>query len=208
MLNLAILVSGGGTNLQSIIDNIKSGYLNRCKISIVISNKEGAYALTRAKDNNIEAVIVTKNSKTVEEFDNEILGILENHKIDLIVLAGFLSILGNDFIDTYKNRIINIHPSLIPAFSGEGYYGLIPHKEAIEYGVKITGATVHFVNILADNGPIIFQQAVQVFDNDTPQILQRRVMEEAECIILPKAIKYISENRLKIEGRRVLINEK
>jgi phosphoribosylglycinamide formyltransferase-1 len=208
MLKIGVLVSGGGTNLQAIIDRIEDGYLDKCRIAAVISNKENAFALNRAKKHNINAIYLPKGDLSAKEYDNKLVEQLEAFKVDLVVLAGFMCILGEDFINKFKDRIINIHPSLIPAFCGRGYYGLIPHKRALEYGVKITGATVHFVELDADAGPIILQKAVEVKNGDTPEILQKRVMEEAEWKLLPEAIKLISEDRIKKDGRKVTIINK
>ncbi|HOQ00367.1 MAG TPA: phosphoribosylglycinamide formyltransferase [Acetivibrio clariflavus] len=206
MLKLGVLVSGGGTNLQAIIDKIESGYLNNCTIVTVISSKPDAYALERARKHNIEGVCIPrKNFDSIEEYDRALIAHLEKRDVDLVVMAGFLSILGETFTKRYKNSIINVHPSLIPSFCGKGYYGLIPHIKALEYGVKVTGATVHFVELEADAGPIILQKAVYVKEDDTPETLQKRVMEEAEWDILPRAIKLISENKVVVEGRKVKI---
>mgnify|MGYP001022088541 CR=1 FL=1 len=206
MLKLGVLVSGGGTNLQAIIDKIESGYLNNCEIVTVVSSKPDVYALERARKHNIEGVcIARKNFNSIEEYDRALIEHLEKRGVDLVVMAGFLSILGETFTKKYKDSIINVHPSLIPSFCGKGYYGLIPHIKALEYGVKVTGATVHFVELEADAGPIILQKAVYVREDDTPETLQKRVMEEAEWDILPRAIKLISENKVVVEGRRVRI---
>jgi len=206
-LNIGVLVSGGGTNLQAIIDNINSGKLPNCKIVVVISSREDAYALKRAENNNIPAICIPrKNYSTIDEYDEALIYELEKKNTDLVVMAGFLSIVGEKFISRFHRRIINVHPSLIPSFCGKGYYGIKPHEKALEYGVKVTGATVHFVELEPDAGPIILQKAVYVRDDDTPETLQKRVMEEAEWQILPEAIKLISEGRLKILGRRVLID--
>lgn len=206
MLKLGVLVSGGGTNLQAIIDKIESGYLSNCTIVTVISSKPDAYALERARKHNIEGVCIPRKSfDSIEEYDRALIAHLEKRDVDLVVMAGFLSILGETFTKRYKNRIINVHPSLIPSFCGKGYYGLIPHIKALEYGVKVTGATVHFVELEADAGPIILQKAVYIEEGDTPETLQKRVMEEAEWDILPRAIKLISENKVVIEGRTVKI---
>ena len=188
---IAVMVSGGGTNLQALIDAQKSGIIHSGKIELVISNREDAYALERAKRNGIPALV----SKQEEEM---IRG-LEEAEIDLVVLAGFLKILSPAFIRRFENRIINIHPALIPSFCGKGAYGLHVHEMALDYGVKVTGATVHFVNEVPDGGKIILQKAVEVREGDTPEVLQRRVMEQAEWIILPKATEMISEKIL--EGR-------
>jgi phosphoribosylglycinamide formyltransferase 1 len=209
MLKIAVLVSGGGTNLQAIIDKIEQGVLKNVSIEVVISSKSGAYALERAKKYGIKtAVISPKDYETKEAFEKALLSEINCNKVDLIVLAGYLVILPEQLVKNYANKIINIHPSLIPAFCGTGYYGLKVHEAVLKRGVKITGATVHFVDEGTDTGPIILQKAVEVRDNDTPEVLQRRVMEEAEWHILPKAIELIAENRLKVEGNRVFITNK
>lgn len=206
MLKIGVLVSGGGTNLQAIIDKVESGYLSNCSIVTVISSRPDTYALERARKHNIEGVCISrKNFTSIEEYDLALISDLESHGVELVVMAGFLSILGETFTKRYEGRIINVHPALIPSFCGKGYYGLIPHIKALEYGVKVTGATVHFVELEADAGPIIMQKAVYIKEDDTPETLQKRVMEEAEWDILPKAIKLISENKVRIEGRRVKI---
>lgn len=206
MLKIGVLVSGGGTNLQAIIDKIENGYLNNCSIVTVISSKPDTYALERARKHNIEGVCIARKSfNSIEEYDRALIEHLGKRGVDLVVMAGFLSILGETFTKRYKDSIINVHPSLIPSFCGKGYYGLIPHIKALEYGVKVTGATVHFVELEADAGPIILQKAVYIKEDDTPETLQKRVMEEAEWDILPRAIKLISENKVVIEGRRVKI---
>jgi phosphoribosylglycinamide formyltransferase-1 len=186
---IAVLVSGGGTNLQALIDAQKSGQLSSGEIVLVISNKEGAYALKRAEDNGIEAVTITKKAAGGQEaFERAVKKLLDERGIQLIVLAGFMSILSGKFTSCYPERIINVHPALIPSFCGEGYYGLRVHEAALNYGVKVTGATVHFVNEIPDGGRIILQKAVDVLEGDTPETLQRRVMEQAEWIILPEAV--------------------
>lgn len=206
MLKLGIMVSGGGTNLQAIIDKIKSGFLADCRIAAVVAGRPGVYALERAKMNDIPAVVISKKSfSTVEEYDQALIGHFRKYDVGLVVLAGFLSMLGEGFVNAYHNRIINIHPSLIPSFCGKGFYGLIPHIKALEYGVKVTGATAHFVDYEYDAGPIILQKAVAVMPGDTPESLQLRVMREAEWEILPEAIRLFSEGRLEIEGRKVSI---
>jgi len=206
MLRLGVLVSGGGTNLQAIIDKIESGYLKDITIATVVSSREGAFALERAKKHGIDCRTISRKSfSTLEEYDRALIEHFRARGVELVVLAGFLSMLGKIFIDEYKNRIINVHPSLIPSFCGKGYYGIIPHQKALEYGVKVTGATTHFVDLEYDSGPIILQKAVEVKDDDTPETLQRRVMEEAEWQILPESIRLFSEGRLVIEGRRVRI---
>ena len=196
-IRIAVFVSGGGTNLQALIDAQKSGIIKSGEIVLVVSNKEGAYALERAKNNNIKAVTVArKNFATVDDFENELLKVLEENNIDFIVFAGFLAILSDRVTSKYPNRIINIHPSLIPAFCGKGYYGLKVHESALEYGVKVTGATVHYVNEVTDGGKIIAQKAVEVKEGDTPEILQKRVMEEAEWVLLPKATEDVCKKLL------------
>ena len=190
---IAVLVSGGGTNLQALIDAEKSGIIKSGEIELVISSKEGAYALERAKAAGIKAETVSKkNLKTQEEFENKIKQLLSAEKIDFIVLAGFMSILSGDFVKAYPERIINVHPSLIPSFCGKGFYGLRVHEAALNYGVKVTGATVHFVNEIPDGGRIIAQKAVEIKEGDTPESLQRRVMEQAEWKILPLAAELVS----------------
>ena len=182
---IAVLVSGGGTNLQALIDAQKSGIIKSGEIALVGSNKADAYALERAKNNGIEGFVMRDEAHLLEKLAEE--------RIDLIVLAGFLKILSEDFIRAYEDRIINIHPSLIPSFCGKGAYGLKVHEMALEYGVKVTGATVHFVNEIPDGGKIIAQKAVEILEDDTPETLQRRVMEQAEWILLPQAVERISE---------------
>ena len=186
---IAVLVSGGGTNLQALMDAERSGIIDSGEIVLVISNNEGAYALERARNAGIEAHAVTKKAHGGQAgFEVAVRDLIDSKGIDLIVLAGFLSILSEDFVKHYDHRIINIHPALIPSFCGPGYYGLKPHIAALERGVKVTGATVHYVNEIADGGEIIAQKAVYIQDGDTPETLQRRVMEEAEWIILPQAV--------------------
>ncbi|MBE7020520.1 MAG: phosphoribosylglycinamide formyltransferase [Ruminococcaceae bacterium] len=193
MLNIAVLVSGSGSNLQAIIDEMKKGEING-KIVTVVSNKPDVYALKRAEDNNIPTKVIV--SKGNNDFDKELLSHLKELKVDLIVLAGFLCILKGDILKEYSNKIINVHPSLIPSFCGDGFYGLKVHEAALNYGVKVTGATVHFVNEITDGGKIIIQKAVYIKEGDTPEILQRRVMEEAEWKILPQAVKMICNGGL------------
>ena len=192
---IAVLVSGGGTNLQALIDAQGRGEIPHGEISLVISNKEGAYALERAATAGIPAVVITKAAcgGDQESFEDALLAQLAACEIDLIVLAGFMSILSQRFTDAYAKRILNVHPSLIPSFCGEGFYGLRVHRAALDYGVKVTGATVHFVNEIPDGGEIILQKAVAIEEGDTPEILQRRVMEQAEWIILPRAVEIVSE---------------
>lgn len=202
MFKIAVLVSGGGSNLQAIIDSIESNYLN-CSIEYVISDKMGAFGIERAEKHNIKTLIVERKEYGANLSD-KILEILDG-KVDLIVLAGFLSILRGAIIDKFKNRIINIHPSLIPSFCGKGMYGLKVHEKAIEYGVKIAGCTVHFVDEGTDTGSIIIQKAVEVCDDDTPEILQKRVLVE-EHKALPEAIKLISEGKINFDRRRCIID--
>ncbi len=207
MLKIGVMVSGGGTNLQAIIDGIKGGSITNTEIAVVISNNKNAYALTRAKENDIEALCISpKDFENREDFNKALIAKLDEYSLDLIVLAGCLVVLPKELIAKYRNKIINIHPALIPSFCGKGFYGLKVHEEALKRGVKITGATVHFVDEGTDTGPIIFQKAVEVKDDDTPEILQRRVMEEAEWIIMPKAIDYIANGRVRITGNKVLID--
>ena len=186
---IAVLVSGGGTNLQALIDaNLQAG-----EIALVVSSRPGVYALERAYRAGIPSVVIAKKGSTQEAFEEKLRAALEEYRIDLIVLAGFLTILSEDFTRRYPRRILNIHPSLIPAFCGEGYYGLRVHEAALARGVKLTGAIVHFVNEIPDGGEIILQKAVEVKDGDTPEILQRRVMEQAEWKLLPQAVELVSE---------------
>lgn len=204
MLKIAVMVSGGGTNLQAIIDAIDSGKITNTEISVVISNNKNAYALERAKNHNIEALCVSpKDYTTREEFNEALLKKVQSFDVDLVVLAGFLVAIPDAMVDAYENRIINIHPSLIPSFCGVGYYGLKVHEAALERGVKITGATVHFVDKGTDTGPIIAQQPVEVLENDTPKELQQRVMEQAEWIILPRAINDIANGKITVENHKV-----
>ena len=197
MVKIAVFVSGGGTNLQALIDAEKSGIIKSGKICLVLSNKEGAYALERAKSNGKKTVTIVKSQfNDVASYEQEMIKVLNENQIDLIVLAGFMSILSKNFTDRYKDRILNVHPSLIPSFCGEGYYGLRVHQAALNYGVKVTGATVHFVNEIPDGGKIIKQKAVEVKEGDTPEILQKRVMQEAEWIILPLAVEEVSKSLL------------
>lgn len=200
MLQIAVLVSGGGTNLQAIIDKINSGELD-CKINRVISDNKDAYALERAKKHNIDTKVIEFN----KDFNENLLSALEESGAELIVAAGFLKVLSSEIIHRYRHKIVNIHPSLIPSFCGKGFYGIKVHEKALERGIKITGATVHFVDEGTDTGPIIMQQAVSVMDDDTPQSLQKRVMEEAEQVILPDSLKLIAEGRVYIENGKAKI---
>ena len=195
---IAVLVSGGGTNLQAILDAQNSGAVHSGEVVLVISNNKDAYALTRAANAGIKSVYISKKElKTQAAFEAALINALEENGIDLIVLAGFMSILSGDFTSRYPKRILNVHPALIPSFCGKGYYGLKVHEAALEKGVKVTGATVHFVNEIPDGGEIIAQKAVEVMDGDTPEILQRRVMEQAEWIILPRSIEKIADEWMK-----------
>ena len=199
LVKVAVLVSGGGTNLQAIIDFAGEGKVESGKIVKVISSKAGVYALERAADAEIESAVVQRKGKTQQEFESGLLKELNECGAEVIVLAGFMNILSKDFTDRYKNRIINVHPALIPSFCGEGFYGLKVHEAALNYGVKVTGATVHFVNEIADGGKIIMQKAVKVKDKDTPEALQRRVMEEAEWKILPASLELVCKMVIKGE---------
>lgn len=197
LANIAVFVSGGGTNLQAILDAIDKGIISSGKVTLVVSNKKDVYALERAKSHNIESLVLLKKELGSQEaFEDALLKVLKERDIDLIVLAGFLAILSERFVKEYPNRIINVHPSLIPSFCGDGFYGLRVHEAALAKGVKVTGATVHFVNEITDGGKIILQKAVEVKEGDTPEVLQRRVMEEAEWKILPQAVEMVSKQLL------------
>lgn len=198
MKRIGILVSGGGTNLQALIDAEKSGIIKSGKIVTVVSDRQGAYALERAANAGIDNKLIDKKQYAVkEEFDKALCKYMQEKNVDIVVLAGFLSILGKEFLTAYGDRIINVHPSLIPSFCGDGFYGLKVHKAALDYGVKVTGATVHFVNEITDGGRIILQKAVEVKPDDTPETLQRRVMEEAEWNILPRAVELVCGEEVK-----------
>ena len=206
MLKLAVLVSGGGTNLQAIIDAISAGKITNACISVVISNNANAYALERARAHGIEALCISpKDFESREAFNQAFLDKLNSYNVDLVVLAGFLVVLPEMMIKEYTNRIVNIHPSLIPSFCGKGFYGLKVHEGVLARGVKVTGATVHFVDEGTDTGPIILQKAVEVEQGDTPEVLQRRVMEQAEWVILPKAIDLIANGKVSVEDGDVII---
>ena len=208
MLKTAVLVAGGGTNLQAIIDAVSDGKITNAEISLVISNNPGVYALERAKKAGIRnRVIAPKDFETRDDFHAALLKTLQDEGIDLIVLAGYLVKIPAEMIHAYPNRIINVHPSLIPSFCGTGYYGLKVHEGVLSRGVKVTGATVHFVDENMDTGPIILQKAVNVEDGDTPKTLQRRVMEQAEWKILPQAIDLIANGKVKVEDGRTRITE-
>ncbi len=203
MKNIAVLVSGGGTNLGALIDAANEGKIQSGTLALVVSSNPEAYALQRAKDAGIKSIIIEK--KNNPHFEEDLIRSLIAHQIDLVVLAGFMLILSEKFIRHFENRIINVHPSLIPAFCGKGYYGLAVHRAALEYGVKLTGATVHFVNEVPDGGAIILQKSVEILESDTPESLQKRVMEEAEWELLPRAVSLFCEEKLTISGRRVII---
>ena len=204
--NIIVLVSGGGTNLQALIDAQNNGQIIGGKISCVISSNPNAYALVRAKENGIPTRIIPRKSyKDNKSYSEAVLEALYEEYADLIVLAGFMTILGKQFISAFENRIINIHPSLIPSFCGEGYYGLRVHEEALNRGVKVTGATAHFVNEVCDGGPIIIQKAVEIQNGDTPEILQKRVMEQAEWKILPRAVSLFCEDKIIVKDNKTEI---
>ena len=208
MLKVAVLVSGGGTNLQAILDAMDSGKITNAKVSVVISNNKNAYALERAKKHGIEALCISpKDFEDRAGFNQAFLEKLNSYQVDLVVLAGFLVVLPEAMIKQYRNRIINIHPSLIPSFCGKGYYGLAVHEGALARGVKVTGATVHFVDEGTDTGPIILQKAVAVEQGDTPEVLQRRVMEQAEWLILPQAIDMIANGKISVCEGQVIVTE-
>lgn len=205
MLKIGVLVSGVGTNLQAIMDAIPRDNIN-AEIVTVVSNKPDAYALERAKNNGINAVSIRKKDySSGDEYEQVLINHFNSKGVQLVVMAGFMVILSNKFVNAFENRIMNIHPALIPSFCGEGFYGLHVHEAALKKGVKITGATVHFVSPVTDGGPIILQKAVEVLDDDTPETLQKRVMEQAEWVIYPQAIKLYAENRLVIENDKVKI---
>lgn len=200
LVRIAVLVSGGGTNLQALIDAEASGIIKSGKLALVVSSNRNAYALKRAENAGIPvAVIPKKDCTSNEDFEKKLLSVLIEYKIEMIILAGFLSILSKDFTSKYPDRIINVHPSLIPSFCGAGFYGLSIHEKVLKYGCKVTGATVHFVNEIPDGGKIISQKAVEINDLDTPQLLQQRVMREAEWVLLPRAAETVSAQILKIK---------
>ena len=208
MLRVVVMVSGGGTNLQAILDAVDAGRITNTEIVGVISNNKNAYALTRAAEHGIKAECISpKDYESIAEFNDALIGGVDSYQPDLVVLAGYLVVIPPEMIAKYRNRMINIHPSLIPAFCGTGFYGLKVHEAALERGVKVVGATVHFVDEGTDTGPIILQKAVEVENGDTPEILQHRVMEQAEWKILPKAIDLIANGRVKVEGRRTVIED-
>ena len=191
--NIAVFVSGGGTNLQALLDAERAGIIKSGTIKLVVSNNKDAYALTRAKNYNVETrVVLRRDYENSHDFEAALIGVLKEADIDMIVLAGFMSILSDYFINEYRDRMINVHPSLIPSFCGKGCYGIHVHEKALEYGVKVTGATVHYVNEIPDGGKIILQKAVEIQEGDTPEVLQKRVMEQAEWIILPQATELVA----------------
>ena len=207
-MKIAVFVSGGGTNLQAIIDNIKSGYLEGVEICLVVASNSSAYALTRASDNGIPSCVLSvKDFADRDSWDQAVLDKVESSGAELIVLAGYLSLLGDKVVKAYSNRIINIHPALIPSFCGAGMYGIKPHKAVLARGVKVSGATVHFVNENYDDGPIILQKAVDVLPGDTPEILQKRIMKECEQVILPRAIRLIADGKVAIENNIAYVKE-
>ena len=209
MLRVAVLVSGGGTNLQAIIDSIAKGSITNTEIAVVISNNKNAYALERANNAGIDSVCVSpKDFDNRELFNDALIAKIDEYNVDLIVLAGCLVVLPKKLIDKYEGKIINIHPSLIPAFCGTGFYGLKVHEEALKRGVKVTGATCHFVDAGTDTGPIIYQKTVEVLEDDTPEVLQKRVMEQAEWIIMPQAIDDIANGRITIDSDNHVIISK
>ena len=206
MLNIAVLVSGGGTNLQAIIDAIEDKTIEEARICLVLSNNRGVYALERAEKAGIPAAVVSpRDYPSRERFNQALLAKVQESGADLVVLAGFLCVIPEEMVRAYENRILNIHPSLIPSFCGTGYYGLKVHEAALQRGVRISGATVHFVDSGTDTGPILLQKAVEVQPDDTPKTLQRRIMEQAEWKILPQAISLIARGRVRVEGRKVTI---
>lgn len=207
MLRIGALVSGGGTNLQAIIDAIENGLIPHAQISVVISNSKKAFALERAKNAKIPTKVIIRNEyASSAEFDLTLADELRSYDVDLVLLAGFMAILGSDFFTHFENRVMNIHPALIPAFSGPGYYGLKVHKAILEYGCKVTGATVHFVTPEVDAGPVILQKPVLIQQDDTPEILQKRVMEEAEWQIYPEAVRLFALGKIRVMGRQVIID--
>lgn len=205
-VNIAVFVSGSGTNLQAVIDGIKSGKITNGQISLVLSRKDDAYALTRAKENNIPVEIIRRKDYPDEkEFSDKVLEKITPYDIDLVILAGFMSVLSEKFIKLYENKILNVHPALIPAFCGRGFYGIKVHEQVLERGVKLSGATVHFVNEITDGGPIILQKAIEINDDDTPESLQKRIMIECEQIILCEAVNLFCSGRLDVRENKVYI---
>lgn len=208
MLRIGVLVSGSGTNLQALIDAENRGEITNGKIAFVIASKSGVYALERAEKAGIKTLeLPRKNYADSDQYSTALINALKKEEIDLVVLAGFLTITNDEFVTEFENKIINVHPALIPAFCGKGFYGLHVHEAALERGVKLTGATVHFVNEICDGGPIILQKVTEVLEGDTPEILQKRVMENCEWDILPKAVSLFCEGRLKVQDNKVIIKE-
>lgn len=208
MKNIVVLVSGGGTNLQALIDASERGEIENGRISCVVSSNPNAYAIERAKKHGIDyAVIRRKDYESLDSYDEALTALLLEKEADLVVLAGFMTILGDKVIKQFENRMINIHPSLIPSFCGAGFYGLKVHEAALARGVKVTGATVHFVNEICDGGPIILQKAVEISDDDTAETLQRKVMEQAEWKILPKAVSLFCSDKISVQGGRTIIKD-
>lgn len=206
MLKIAVLVSGGGTNLQALLNAEKAGGIPGGAVSLVVSSNPKAYALERARKAGVPAKVLRRRDFPGQrDYDDALLGLLKGNGIGLVILAGFMTIISGRVVNEFPNRIMNIHPSLIPSFCGEGYYGLRVHEEALKRGVKVTGATVHFVNEICDGGPIILQKAVEVREGDTPEILQKRVMEQAEWKLLPQAAALFCSGKLKVENGRVII---
>ena len=206
-VRVAVLVSGGGTNLQALLDAGARGELPRVEFALVISSTSDAYALERAEKAGVPTLVIERRGKKRETFTRLLCEALQTAQIDLVVFAGFMVILSPQFFEVFENRAMNVHPALIPAFCGEGYYGLHVHEQALAYGVKVTGATVHFATAVTDGGPIILQKAIPVEEDDTPETLQRRVMEQCEWVILPQAVRLFSEGRLSVDGRIVRIRE-
>ena len=208
MLRVAVLVSGGGTNLQALIDKINDKTVTSAEIVTVISNNQKAYALKRAEQQGIDhQAILKKDYASKEAYTQALISYLREKRVELVVLAGFLVVLSESFIQAFRNRIINIHPSLIPSFCGEGFYGLKVHEEALKRGVKLTGATVHFVDEGTDTGPILLQKAVPVYSEDTPEVLQKRVMEEAEWMLLPQAVHLIANGKVTVRDKKAIITD-
>jgi len=203
---ISVLVSGGGTNLQALIDAEKRGELGNGKISLVVASKPEVYALERAKQNEIDSVVLArKDFDSISDYSRALADLLEENETDLVVLAGFLTIIDEQVYERFPNRILNVHPALIPSFCGKGFYGLHVHEAALAKGVKVSGATVHIVTPECDAGPIVLQKAVEVKENDTPETLQRRIMEEAEWVILPRAVRLFCDNKITVENDKVFI---
>lgn len=206
MLKIGVLVSGGGTNLQAIIDNIENNYIKDAEISVVVSSNPNAYALERAKKHNIEGITIRKKDfENSYDYEQALIDCFNERKVELIIMAGFMVVIGKKFIDAFRNRIMNVHPSLIPSFCGDGFYGLRVHEAALSRGVKLTGATVHFVDEITDGGPVILQKSVDVLEDDTAEVLQKRVMQEAEWVIYPEAVKLFAEGRISVVDNKVKI---